>query len=69
MTKKRRCNWRTAGPDDPIYTEGLQVYKPGKATFHGFGGRPAHLPPIGSQVILNPKPPQKPADDKEPPKE
>ena len=47
---KRKGNWRTAGPDDPIHKEGLTVYTP-------LWARPGYQPP---------KPQQKPADDKEP---
>ena len=58
-----------AKPDDPIFTEGLQIYTPGKGINHGF----AELGEVGQSAgaILtgaNLRRP-KPADDKEPPKE
>ncbi len=50
MAKKkgRHANPRPAGPDDPIFTEGLHIYTP---------------------LWAWPKPPSRPPDDKEPPKE
>ncbi len=50
MAKKkgRHANPRPAGPDDPIYQQGLHIYTP---------------------LWARPKPPSRPPDDKEPPKE
>ncbi len=50
MAKKkgRHANPRPAGPDDPIYQQGLHIYTP---------------------LWARPKPPSRPPNDKEPPKE
>ena len=53
MKKKRGLKICRAKPDDPIFTEGLQIYTP-------IWARPGYK---------SPEPQQKPTDDKEPPKE
>ncbi len=61
MTKKRKLKHTSlglAGPDDPIFREGVTFYtRP--------SDRISTRPRIGSQVILNPKrkPPAKPKED------
>ncbi len=56
--KGRRSSIRLAGPDDPIFKEGVTFYtRP--------SDRISTPPRIGSQVIFNPKrkPPAKPKED------